>query len=151
MARNMAKQYLPTMFFIDYDEAMIAEHKGKPLKDMQTSYESQADATLAYLRDHFILLNPELYVLDADDIVAVSKACLKVMTQLQGDTRRFIDGTTMSPEKHLELIKDYVTTTYGAKTALVDFNKTTRSVKNAQYVKDIYCCFIPSQRSANSK
>jgi hypothetical protein len=53
------------------------------------------------------------------------------MTQLQGDTRRFIDGTTMTPEKHLELIKDYVTTTYGAKTALVDFNKTTRSVKNA--------------------
>ena len=101
MARNMAKQYLPTMFFVDYDEAMIAEHKGKPLKDMQTSYDSQADATLAYLRDHFILLNPELYVLKPYEIVAVSDACLKVMTQLQGATRRTIDGATMSHEQHL--------------------------------------------------
>jgi hypothetical protein len=70
MAYNMAAQYLPTMFFVDYDEALIAKHKGRKLAEFDVVYTTPGvDRTIAYLKDHFILLNPELYVLTGDEII----------------------------------------------------------------------------------
>jgi len=59
------------LYFVDYDEALISEHKGVPITDLAKPYGS-VDAMLAYLRDHFILLNPELYILKPEAIAAAA-------------------------------------------------------------------------------
>lgn len=82
MAKNMAFQYVPTMYFIDYDEALMADYKGKKYEQYATRYDDAKDKTIGFIKDHFIFLNPELYIIPAENIVKTAEVCLKIMDHI---------------------------------------------------------------------
>lgn len=135
----MARKYAPTMYFVDYDDYMLAK-MGIKLNDKskEQAFDERKGLT-RWLTDSFIFLVPVHYRVTPEEFLRTTDAALAIMKELEG-SGRLIAGKNLTQAEKKELVTQY----FQQIGEQHEFFKPTRTIKNIQYLRGIYCCFTSS-------